>query len=109
MVTPQELRKIGDVEFRIKWSDGHESRYTSVYLRANCFCAACINELTGERMVRLEDVPKDLKIIKADLVGNYALSFHFSDGHGTGIYAFENLRRICPCCAAKTETGRRVA
>jgi DUF971 family protein len=30
-------------------------------------------------------------------VGNYAISFAFSDGHGTGIYRFDFLREICPC------------
>ena len=30
-------------------------------------------------------------------VGNYALAFDWSDGHGTGIYAFDRLRADCPC------------
>jgi DUF971 family protein len=25
------------------------------------------------------------------------LSFSFSDGHGTGIYTFEMLRKLCRC------------
>ena len=25
------------------------------------------------------------------------LSFGFSDGHGTGIFSFENLRKLCVC------------
>jgi DUF971 family protein len=30
-------------------------------------------------------------------VGNYALQFVWSDGHETGIYTFEYLRKLCPC------------
>ena len=40
---------------------------------------------------------------RAEPVGHYAVRFDFSDGHGTGIYSFEYLRRVCPCeeCRAK--------
>jgi len=30
-------------------------------------------------------------------VGNYAIGFKWGDGHDTGIYTFEYLRKICPC------------
>jgi DUF971 family protein len=30
-------------------------------------------------------------------VGRYAIRFHWSDGHSTGIYTFEHLRELCPC------------
>ena len=32
-------------------------------------------------------------------VGNYAVTFQFSDGHATGIYSFEKLRGLCSCSA----------
>jgi DUF971 family protein len=31
-------------------------------------------------------------------VGNYAIGIRWSDGHETGIYSFERLRQLCPCC-----------
>lgn len=96
---PQEIRKQGDSGLKIRWSDGHESQYTPAQMRANCRCAACVNELTGERTFAPESIPQDLKLLEARVVGNYALGFSFSDGHGTGIYAFEHLRKICFCCA----------
>jgi DUF971 family protein len=49
-----------------------------------------------------EDVAK-----RADLVGNYALSFGFSDGHGTGIFSFEALRKLCPCEECAPHPGSR--
>lgn len=95
---PQELKKVGDQAFKIKWTDDHASEYNSWYLRARCPCALCVNELTGERITREKDISQDLKLVKADIVGQYALSFDFSDHHNTGIYSFEYLRGICPCC-----------
>ena len=37
------------------------------------------------------------------LVGNYAVSPHWGDGHSTGFYPFVLLRHQCPCpvCAAE--------
>jgi DUF971 family protein len=38
-----------------------------------------------------------LDIVRSEPVGRYAVQFTFSDGHATGIYSFEHLRKICPC------------
>jgi len=35
-------------------------------------------------------------VLKAELVGNYALRIDWSDDHGSGIYSFEYLREISP-------------
>ena len=94
---PVELKKLGQDQFKIKWEDGHLSTYTFRYLRQNCGCAGCRNEMTGERILNPENIPSDLKGLKVELVGNYALHFRFSDGHETGIYPFSVLRGICPC------------
>jgi DUF971 family protein len=39
------------------------------------------------------------------LVGQYAVQFNWSDGHGSGIYPYERLLVLCPCdaCVAKRE------
>jgi DUF971 family protein len=34
--------------------------------------------------------------LNAELVGNYAIKIHFSDGHDTGIYSWDYLRSIDP-------------
>jgi DUF971 family protein len=38
-------------------------------------------------------------------VGNYAMNIVWKDGHATGIYSWEYLRRICPCseCTANQQ------
>ena len=43
------------------------------------------------------------RLIDMQLVGNYAVSPHWGDGHGTGYYSFAMLRDRCPCvtCTAR--------
>ena len=41
-------------------------------------------------------VAEDLTQADLHLVGNYAVSMTFSDGHHTGIYTFGLLRRLSP-------------
>lgn len=94
---PRELLKVGDDEFTIVWEDGHASPYTARELRQNCPCAGCRDEWTGRPTLDREAVPADLKLPEARLVGNYAVQFVFSDGHTTGIFSFELLRKLCPC------------
>jgi DUF971 family protein len=96
--TPLEIVPTEDAaRLRIRWADGHVSEYTPRYLRLECRCAGCINELTGEPILRPEQVPQDIYPRKIEYVGRYALRFDWSDLHRTGIYSFELLRRICPC------------
>jgi DUF971 family protein len=42
-------------------------------------------------------------LIDIRAIGNYAIEFHWQDGHSTGIYTYEYLRTLCPCseCGAK--------
>jgi DUF971 family protein len=81
----------------ITWNDGHFSSYPSWYLRENCTCAACVEEFTGVRKILHGSIPAGVQRVDVAPVGNYALHFAFSDGHDTGIYTFEYLRRLCPC------------
>lgn len=78
----------------IKWSDDSETTYNAAQLRRSCPCAGCINEWTGEKMLNDSSVPDDLSIKRTAVVGRYALNFHFSDGHDTGIFSFAYLRKL---------------
>jgi DUF971 family protein len=46
-------------------------------------------------VLRAESVPDTLEIVDVEIVGRYALTFRWSDGHETGIYSFRLLREIC--------------
>ncbi len=94
MARPVDIRQASGDELGITWEDGHESRYTWQFLRASCPCAWC-NDLRIKGTS--EYIAADVRPSMVSPVGRYALSFDFSDGHSTGIYSFEYLRRMCPC------------
>ena len=94
---PVEIEKVENAAIRVRWEDGHEGIYPNTYLRQNCRCASCVQEWTGEVMIKPEMIPSDIVSLKISPVGNYAIHIHWSDGHETGIYAFTLLREICPC------------
>jgi len=95
--TPTLVKRAGPHQTELTWNDGHFGSYPSWYLREKCPCALCIDEFTGEPRVEPGSIPASLERMSVTAVGNYALQFTWSDGHGTGIYTFEYLRRLCPC------------
>jgi ATP-binding protein involved in chromosome partitioning len=95
--TPAEIARSGEHDVRILWRDGHESVYPARYLRLQCRCAVCIEEMTGQALLDPETVPGEVHPLSLELVGSYAIQPRFSDGHVTGIYTFDRLRAACPC------------
>jgi len=77
----------------ILWGDGTRTLHGAYALRQACPCAACVGEWTGERMPSLDAVPEDVRPVTIRSVGRYALQPVWSDGHRTGLYPFEELRR----------------
>lgn len=84
----------------LTWSDGHIAEYPYRYLRGWCPCAVCQGHGGGPPRYR-EPVERELDLLSVEPVGNYALAFRFSDGHGSGIYRFDDLRALCPCSSCK--------
>lgn len=96
MHAPRNVQIIG-TEVAIAWDDGQESYFTSERLRA----ASPSAETQGERDIFGQkyggDGPKafaDVQVRGWEQVGNYALRFDFSDGHRTGLYSYEYLRKL---------------
>lgn len=101
----------------ITWADGHASHYDFAYLRDECPCATCNDE--RDKKAAFGSAPgiassPALPMFKpkpsakaATQVGNYAIQITFTDGHSTGIYAYDHLRSICPCaeCAQAFRTA----
>jgi ATP-binding protein involved in chromosome partitioning len=96
--TPTSIAQAGPDTLRIVWNDGHTSDYPVRSLRLACRCAHCVEEHTGRPLLRSDTVPMDVKPVRITSVGRYALAFAWSDGHDSGIYTFEYLRALCPCC-----------
>lgn len=78
---------------RIEWSDGHESILPIQRLRGYCPCALC----QGHEGTRVQYIDNQaVALFAAEPVGRYALLLKFSDGHSTGIFRYDTLRRLDP-------------
>jgi len=93
--------KTKDGVMTILWNDGHLSEYNCRDVRMACRCAGCIEEWTQRNLVSAQQIPPFIKPLKIDPVGNYALSFQWSDGHSTGLYTYDYLREICACATCR--------
>ena len=82
----------------IEWDGaGHRALFPARALRLACACAECVEEMSGRRLLLPESVAEDIRPLRLQLVGGYGLKVDWSDGHNTGIYTFDALRRTCPC------------
>jgi ATP-binding protein involved in chromosome partitioning len=76
---------------KISWNNGKQSLATFKDLRYLCPCASCVDEGTGKRIITKEAVDPNISPLRIESVGNYAVRFHWSDGHNTGLYSYEYL------------------
>jgi ATP-binding protein involved in chromosome partitioning len=88
---PLEIVGLGSDQVRFVWSEEEEDVWGARDLRLRCSCALCKSEVTGERILADTAVPAKVSVTHMNLVGNYGLNIHFSDGHTTGIYRFSEL------------------
>ena len=94
MIAPVAIgRKSGRI-LEISWNDGVHSEYEVRGLRLSCPCATCVNEWTGEKTLDSGKVPQDVHPIRLFSVGRYAMGIEWSDGHASGIFSHDYLRRL---------------
>ena len=91
---PRAVELVSPDLLRIEWKDGVVSEFAARQLRLVCPCAVCVEEGTGKKLLVDESVPADIKLLEAELVGRYALSFEWSDRHNTGIFSWGFLRGL---------------
>jgi DUF971 family protein len=100
MLTLSHLRGDADA-LQLEWSDGVRHRLTWRTLRDRCPCATCATPpepapaASGFMLPVLsqaETLP--LRVTAMRPMGNYAYAVQFSDGHNTGIFSLEFLRRL---------------
>ena len=96
MHAPTNIQLIGH-EVAIVWDDGAESYFDFEKLRA----ASPSAETSGERDIFGNQyggggVKKfsGVRVTGWDIIGNYAVRFDFSDGHRTGLYSYDYLRKL---------------
>lgn len=85
-----------DEYVEVRFGDGRTCRFGLAELRVNCPCAECrgIREAGEEPGLRPASAAP-LRIEDAQLVGAWGLGLAWNDGHATGIYPWESLRRWC--------------
>ncbi len=81
-------------EIVIEWPGQRRVAIPALQLRDACPCAGCIEEGTGRKLLDPATLPSDIRPLQIVAVGNYAVQIHWSDGHNTGIYSWETLRRV---------------
>jgi len=78
----------------VTFRDGYQARFALVELRQGCPCAGCRSTRDrGEEAWPVPSSPLPLEVTDARLHGAWGLAIDWNDGHGTGIYPFEALRR----------------
>ncbi|MGB6973848.1 MAG: DUF971 domain-containing protein [Terracidiphilus sp.] len=112
-VTPKKVRVLlsEGKGLEIDWADGHKSVWGFAFLRDACPCATCVDERKNQGRAPGQPKPKAAELLPmyappakpagAQAVGRYALQFNWLDGHGSGIYSWEYLRRVCQCAECK--------
>jgi DUF971 family protein len=112
-VTPEKVRVLlsEGKGLEIDWQDGHRSAWGFAWLRDACPCATCVDERATEGRKPGQPKPKPASLLpmytpppkpaSAHAVGRYALQFNWLDGHSSGIYSWEYLRRSCQCQECK--------
>lgn len=92
----QHSAVVGD-ELAVVFSDGFEAYLPLPMLRRACPCAACQGEPDAMGRVvrpRVEHGPGAFKLRSIQPVGGYALQLSWADGHASGIYSFNYLRKL---------------
>ena len=94
---PLDLQPIGE-ELAIKWEDGSESFIPLQKLRRYCPCAGCKGEMDIMGNVYKNPdkplSPQAFRLVKLERVGGYAVQPAWGDGHATGLFSFDYLKRV---------------
>ena len=94
---PTDISPIGE-DLAIKWDDGSESFIPLRTLRQACPCAACKGEvdIMGNLYKNEEKPlkPQAFQLSRVTHIGGYAIQPLWGDGHASGIFPFDYLKRL---------------
>lgn len=93
---PRDIQLIGQ-ELAIVWDDGSESYFDAEFLRKHSPSAQNIGEkdIFGNQYGRTGRKEFPGVTIKGwELQGNYAIRPLFSDGHGSGLFSWDFLKKL---------------
>jgi len=97
LVRPVDIQPIGN-ELAVKWDDGSESYIALEKLRRACPCAGCQGEvdILGQlhKGPNVALPPTAYELAGITRVGGYAIQPAWKDGHASGLYTFDYLKRV---------------
>jgi DUF971 family protein len=103
---PTDIQQVGE-ELAIKWDDGSENFVRLEVLRRSCPCAGCKGEVdVMGNVYRNRDEPlspQAFQLRRVAHVGGYAIQPIWGDGHSTGLYSFDYLKKIAEAPESDTE------
>ena len=92
-----DIQQIGN-ELAVKWDDGGESFIPLEKLRRCCPCAGCKGEtdILGNvyKNPEMKLPASAFQLRQIVSVGGYAIQPVWADGHATGIFSFDYLKRV---------------
>lgn len=98
---PTRIEPRSPTEILLAWNTGEEFSLSYFELRFHCPCANCVDEHTGKRTLKREDVKPDVRPLEVVPVGRYAIRIAWSDQHATGMYPFDSLFALCASAGAR--------
>ena len=94
---PTDIQQIGG-ELAIRWDDGTECFIPLEKLRRSCPCAGCKGEVDVmgnlHRGPERPFDPSSFRLVRVAHVGGYGIQPAWGDGHGTGIFSYDYLKRV---------------
>jgi DUF971 family protein len=94
---PVDIQQIG-AELAVRWDDGSESFVRLETLRRYCPCAGCKGEVDvmGNLYMGPEQElsPASFQLRRLSNVGGYGIQPLWADGHGTGIFSYDYLKKV---------------
>lgn len=76
------------------WDDNSNSEISLFELRKACPCAICTSELEDFSHSYKVYRGNEVEIADISVVGSYAVSIAWKDGHNTGMYEFQYLKDL---------------
>ncbi len=86
--------KFDERKVQLSWKNGEHWSVNNFDLRMISQDALSVNEITGQRILKEADVPKDIAAEEITPLGNYGIGIAWNDGHSAAIYTYKNIRQI---------------
>lgn len=85
----------------LTWPEtGETSTVSNAQLRRACSCALCVDEMTRAPLLDPKSIPMDIHAEKVGIIGNYAITVDWSDGHNTGFFPYTVIKELAAQAAS---------